>query len=236
MASTFPNQIDNIPLFLDVTQNDGELLKSFESYMQLNDFENATNILNQIENASQKILSAERINKLRDCIIALEEFYGLNIQNYIEEKQSQWQAIIDKFKYMGEYSSNTQYSINNIILYRDNGTDKLYIRTKGDEQSNKPPTDTNYWRPLTLKGERGITKNLETTFYFDWTLEQTYAVNSIVSRNGEWWIALKENLNSEPMEGNTDWQLVMRAMQTLYPIQSDQPLSQQEGERWFEVI
>lgn len=236
MASTFPEQIDSIPLFLDVTGQDGELIKQFEQYMQANDFVNANIVLNKIENANQKILSAERINKLRDCIIALENFYGGEIEPYITNKQSEWQGIIDEFKYTGNYSSSIPYNINNIVLFQTNGDFYLYIRTNGDGLANKPPTDTNYWRVLTIKGERGITSNEETTFYFEWVSNQTYSVNSIVSHNNQWWVAIKENINSEPMDGNYNWQLVMVAMQTLYPVQEDQPLAQQVGELWFEVI
>lgn len=236
MASNFPTEIDSIPLFLDVTDKDGNLIKQFEQYMSVNDFSNANAILNQIENADQKIISASRLNKLRDCIIALETFYGENIESYITNKQSQWQGIIDQFKFIGTYSSSVQYKINNIVLFQTNGDYYLYIRTNGDGLANKSPTDTNYWRVLTIKGERGITTSRETTFYFDWVSNQTYAINSIVSHNSQWWASLKENINSEPMEGNSNWQLVMVAMQTLYPVQEDQPLAQQVGELWFEVI
>ncbi len=236
MASTFPNKIDEIPLFLDVTNEDGILLKKFEEYMSKNDFANANKILNQIENAKQKILSATRINQLRDCILALEKFYGTDFKPYVENKQNTWQSVINQFQFKNIYSSSVGYKINNMVLFQIDGDYHIYIRTSGDGLSNKPPTDKNYWRDLTIKGERGISSSEQTTFYFDWVSNQTYAVNSIVSRGSEWWIALKENINSEPQEGNPNWRLVMRAMQTLYPIQSDQPLVQQKGELWFEVI
>lgn len=236
MASTFPEQIDSIPLFLDVTKNDGNLIKEFEQYMAINDLSNANAVLKRIENADQKIISATRLNKLRDCIIALETFYGQNIESYIDGKQSQWQGIIDQFKFIGNYSSSTQYKINNIVLFQTNGEYHLYIRINGDNLANKPPTDINYWRTLTIKGERGFLTEGETTFCFEWLSNQTYGVNSIVSHNNQWWVALKQNINSEPVEGNNNWKLVMVAMQTLYPVQSDQPIAQQVGELWFEVI
>lgn len=236
MPSTFPNQIDNISLFLDINSSDGSLIKEFETYMANNDFSNANMVLNRIENVDQKIITATRMNQLRDCIIALEQFYGSDIESYISNKQNQWQSIIDQFKFVGTYSSSYQYKINNIVSFQLNGEYLLYIRTSGDGISNKPPTDTNYWRVLTIKGERGITINDSTTFYFDWVSSQTYSVNSIVSRNSKWWIAIKQNVNSEPVEGSLDWQLVMNSMQAIYPVQSNQPLSQNTGELWFEVI
>lgn len=236
MSSTFPEKVDSIPSFIDVTQNDGELIKQFEQYMYENNFSSANTVLNRIENVNQKFITAERLNKLRDCIIALEEFYGLNIESYISNKQNQWQSIIDQFKFIGSYSSSYQYKINNIVSFQTNGEYYLYIRTDGDGLSNKPPTDTKYWRVLTIKGERGISNSNDTTFYFEWEANQTYAVNSIVSYNSQWWISTKQNINSEPLEGNNNWELIMVAMQTTYPIQSNQPTSQQNGELWFEVI
>ena len=236
MPSTFPNQIDNISLFLDINSSDGSLIKEFETYMANNDFLNASIVLNKIENVDQKIITATRMNQLRDCIIALEQFYGSDIESYISNKQNQWQSVVDQFKFIGTYSSSYQYKVNNIVSFQLNGEYLLYIRTYGDGISNKPPTDTNYWRVLTVKGERGISTDNSTTFYFDWISSQTYSVNSIVSRNNKWWIALKQNINSEPVEGSLDWQLVMSSMQAIYPIQSSQPLSQNVGELWFEVI
>lgn len=236
MSSTFPNQIDNIPNFLDVTNQDGQLIKQYKQYMEQNDFSNANNTLSQISDADKKIVSATKLNKLRDCIIALEEFYGSDIKPYLNEKQNLWQSIINQFSYVGEYSSSKVYRINNIVSFRNEGRDNLYIRINGEGLSGITPTDKTYWRILTMEGEKGISNNNETTFMFNWISSQTYNPNSIVSHNNQWWVALKKNLNSEPMEGSLNWKLVMSSMQALYPVSSSRPISQAKGELWFEVI
>ena len=236
MGSTFPNQIDEIPKFLDVTQKDGALLKEFEKYMQANDLTRANQVLKNIDNADQKIISAERMNKLRDCIIALENFYKTDIEQYTNQKQSEWQGIIDRFQFKGSYSSSVPYEVNNFVLHQEKGEYNLYIKTNGIKESNIPPNDTRYWRKLTVTGEKGDSPVGETVFMFEWLSSQPYEVNEIVSHNNKWWICLKPNTNSEPLDGNLNWRVVMESLQANYPIQKQMPVSQAKGELWFEVM
>src|SRR5574344_823080 len=123
MASTFPNQIDNIPSFLDVTQSDAQLLSTFQTAMRNGDFNTANLTLQQISNYNQKIVSAERLNKLRDAILAIENFYNTTVYTYIENKQTEWQNIINQFSYQGDWNNSTQFLTNNIVKYNINGQD-----------------------------------------------------------------------------------------------------------------
>lgn len=236
MASNFPTEIDNIPLFLDITSSDGDLIKQFEEYIAVNDFSNANKILNKIENADQKILSASRLNKLRDCIIALENFYQSDFSDYIKKAEENFISTVNNFGFKGEYSSSEPYQINNIVSYSEDGSYNLYIRISGNNITGKIPIDTTYWRIFTVKGDTGISVSENTTFYFDWSSSQFYSKNSIVSYDNQWWISLKDNSNSKPQSGSLDWELVMKAMQATYPVQRDQPINQQNGELWFEVL
>lgn len=236
MPSTFPQKKDVIDTFIDVSASDTSLLKSFETYMINGDFINANKILSQISNADRKIITANRLNQIIDCLNAVEQFYGTDIKPYISQKQVQWQSIIDQFRLVDTYSSSIQYKVNNMVLYYIEGDYNLYIRTNGDGLAGYPPTDTRYWRALTVKGEQGQSYNELTTFYFDWKSNQTYSKNAIVVHNNQWWISLQENIGQEPLEGSKYWSLVMRAMQTIYPVQTPEPVGQIKGELWFEVM
>ena len=236
MGSVFPNQIDNIPKFLDVTSKDGVLLKEFEKYMQANDLANANAVLNEIDNANQKIITATKMNQLRDCIIALENFYKTDIKQYTNQKQSEWQGIIDRFQFKGMYSSSINYEINNFVLFSDKGEYNLYIKTGANNVSSIPPNDERYWRKLTIKGHQGDSPVGATTFMFEWVSSQPYQENAIVAHNNKWWICLKPNTNSEPIEGSLDWKLIVEALQARYPVQKSMPVSQSKGELWFEVL
>lgn len=235
MASTFPQQIDIIPLFMDLTNADMTNVNNFQNAMNSGDFNKANQYLNLIENANQKIINASRLNKLRDAVLALEEFYKDDIEDYVSQKQAEWLGIINRFNYMDIYLPYVAYQVNNIVRYTTNGEENLYIKTDPSAPNN-PPTDKRYWRKLTIKGERGINSNGETTFYFDWQSAQTYNTNAIVSYADKWWIAKKITVGNPPQEGSEYWDMIMSSMQSLYPVSSSQPDNQNVGELWFEVI
>lgn len=237
MGSTFPTQKDIIPLFLDLNSNDSELVKNFQIKITEGNFSEANNILNQIENASQKIVSADRLNKLRDCILSLEQFYGTDIKIYIKDKQTEWENIINRFSYQLEYNSGVKYYKNNFVLYNQNGLNKLFICIKEPPTSNYAPNDENYWRVLTIQGERGATSGgTSSVFMFDWVSSHSYFENNIVVHDQEWWIAISENVNQMPQEGSQYWELVLKVLQPKYPVQKSLPMNQSIGELWFKVI
>lgn len=234
MASTFPNQIDDIPSFLDVTQSDAQLLSTFQTAMRNGDFNTANLTLQQISNYNQKIVSAERLNKLRDAILAIENFYNTTVYPYIENKQTEWQNIINQFSYQGDWNNSTQFLTNNIVKYNINGQDYLFLCLL--QNSGQSVTNTTYWRKLTIQGVKGDNNTDTTSFSFEWNPSTTYQPNTIVAYVNAWYVALQTNINSQPSEGSTMWQQVLVFPQPIYPIQSTQPISQQIGELWFEVI
>lgn len=234
--STFPHKIDNIPLFLDVSQDDGELIKQFEEYMLKNDFNNANMVLHKIDSYDQKIITADRLNLLRSCILALEKFYGTDFKPYIEGKQKEWEAIVDKFSFKGIYSDSISYGRNNMVLFYLKGEYHMFIKTTDDRTPGIVPIDTNNWRDLTVKGETGITNSFSTNFCFEWKSSQNYTKHDIVSFKNEWWIALKSNLDSAPKRGNDNWELILNALQPKYPVQELMPENQAVGELWFKVV
>lgn len=236
MSSVFPDKIDNIPKFLDITENDSILLKDFRTHIANNDFYQAKQAFNSIENGSQKIISANKMNKIKDCIIALENFYKTDIARYTDKKQSEWQGIIDRFYFKGEYSSQTIYDINNIVEFREEGQNYLYIKINNEQSAGLPPNDSRYWRKLTIEGLQGTTEAGTTAFMFTWKSSQSYMVNNIVSYNNKWWICTKQNSNQEPREGSSYWKLIMESMQAIYPVQKEMPPNQEINELWFEVL
>ena len=234
MASTFPNQVDNIPLFLDVTQTDAQLLNTFQTAMRNGDFSTANLTLQQINNYNQKIVSAERLNQLRDAILAIKNFYNTTVYTYIDNKQQEWQAIINQFTYIGDWNNATQYLVNNIVKANIDGQNYLFLCLIAN--SGQSVTNTTYWKQLTIQGVKGDNNTATTSFSFEWSSATTYQVNTIVAYTNAWYVALQQNVNSQPSEASTIWEKVLTFPQPIYPIQSAQPIGQQIGELWFEVI
>lgn len=236
MASNFPNSLDNIPQFLDITQSDAILVGKVQESIRNGDLASANNYLLQIQDYDKKIVNAVRLNKLRDAILALEQFYKTDFTSYIEEKQKEWQLEIDKFTYVGDWDANKLYSKNNIVRFNNNGNLLLYLCILNTVTINTFPTNTNYWIDLTKQGIRGESGSNGANFAFEWDSSFDYQVNTIVSYNGGWWISTKPSQNVIPIEGSAYWELVLYAPQPVYPIQPNQPSGQGEGELWFETF
>lgn len=235
--TTFPNSVDTIPDFQNITSADSALVTQYENYIEQGNFASAANILNQIPNGNLKLIGADRIGVLRDGLLALQQFYGTDVQPYIMQKQAEWEAIIDLFSFVGEYNSTLQYSLNNFVLFNNNGLTQMYINIyNGVTPSGIPPTNTNYWRAFTIRGAQGISGGSDTTFMFSWNSSTNYVVNNIVVSGNAWWIATQNSTNVPPAQGSAYWNLVLNISQEIYPIQSSQPVSQLEGEIWFRVV
>lgn len=233
MASTFPTTIDIIPQFLDITQADASLLDAFQVAMRAGDFATANLTLEQIASYGQKIVTAERLNQLRDALLALETFWTTTIEPYLLSKQVIWQAYVDQFDYKDTWSSSTSYLKNNIVKYTYEGFDRLYLAKINN--SNKVPTNTIYWLDITFRGAKGDNGQDGTSFSFEWLPDTNYLPNTIISYGTSWYIALQENVNVTPQEGAI-WDLILSFPQPIYPMQADQPSGQQSGEIWFQLL
>lgn len=236
MPSTFPGAIDNIPQFTNIVLTDVPLITQFQAAVEAGNFQQAAIIFAQIPNANNKLVGAARLNQLIDALIAVEQFYGTDVQPYITEKQAEWQAIIDQFSYIAPFSSTTLYRKNNVVSYvLPSGTNFLYICTVDKPPVGTIPTNTTYWRQLTVQGKTGASGG-NFSFKYGWNTAATYYINDVVTYNNNWWAATSENVGIEPIEGSTVWTTVLTAEQFLYPITTTQPTTQNVGELWFKVI
>lgn len=235
--SNFPDGLDSWETFLDVVQTDAALLKQYQQYVLDGDMINAQNVYNQIPDADKKFIGALVLNQFADAIMALEAFYGNSgFETYIAQKEVQWQAIIDKFSYIGVYNNAVQYQKNNVVLYNVDGQNYLFINTSN---STTPigtlPTDTNYWRMLTIRGKKGDAGS-STTFYFEWDPAMEYETNNIVCVDQYLYVALQDNVNTRPSPNSQYWQLIFQSAVRHYPVQRQQPSDASTGDFWFRIV
>ena len=236
MASTFPQQKDDIQSFLDITSADFTAINGYQNAIASGNLALAQTFLVQIENADRKIISADRLNKIKDALDAVQQFYKTDIQPYIDQKQSEWQNIINQFDFKGRYSSTTVYKRNNIVVYSVNGQDSLYIYESYTDASNIPPNTTPTWRLFTVKGATGIAGNsVDTTFAFGWNPSVTYGSNVLVVYDNKWWISKQENVNQTPQDGSDYWEVAMTVVSSKIPVSSVTP-TQKAGELWFRTV
>lgn len=223
--------VDNFTTFMNITATDGALIAQYQSYMEQGNTAQANEILAQIPQGTQKIIKATDVNKWTQAILALERFYISDIEPYIQQQQEDWQAIVDQFSYQGEWASGTNYVTNNFVSYTSGGVTMLYIAT-GNPPTGTAPTNTTYWRPLTIRGQQGQS-GTGLAYRESWDAGTQYNTNDAVSYEGALWMALQANQNVEPGTNASYWQKVIGFEATTYPIQDTEPTNLEAGSLWF---
>lgn len=234
LVSEFPQNLDTFINLLNITSTDAPLVRQMQQFMMDGNFSAAQEVLSQIQNSNQKILTADYFNKMRDCILALERFYKTDIKPYLDDKQATWENYIKQFGFYNVYSPGTQYVKNNYVIFNDNGIDKIFIAT-ADPPVGILPTNKDYWRELTIEGMRGPS-GPGGSFLYDWVNNYKYSPNDIVVYQNKWYYATNENQNSPPYEGSQDWKVLVEMISSVYPLTTVEPTYQNTGQLWFQII
>lgn len=235
--TTFPDTEQSFVEMIDLTSSDGALMTQYQTAMQNGDFATARTVLAQIPNSNNKILDSVKMNTLFDTTVALERFYKTNIEPYIEEKQQEWQGIINlftsNFSYKGEYSPEQSYQQNNMVsaINPSTGDINIYIAI---QNNSSPITDTSSWRSLTIKGAQGLSGE-GLTFMGGWNSTTAYNTNDVVTYQNNLWSAIQPNTNQEPTTTTGYWQNYGNLPVTNIAVSATQP-SQLVGDFWFQVV
>ena len=229
--TNFPSSLDSFTTWLNIVASDGPLIAQYQSAMESGNQTLANQILAQIPQGTQKIITATDLNTLSQAMLAIERFYLTDVEPYIETQQQSWLTTINQFSYQGVWASGTTYVVNNIVSYTTSGVDLLFIAT-----SNPPvgtsPTNINYWRVLTIQGQQG-TSGEGLSYRQEWNSSTQYSTNDVVTYDGALWMALQASQNRLPDSSPQYWQLVMNLGTITYPIQDTVPTNLQVDGLWF---
>lgn len=229
--TNFPNSLDQFTTFLNIVSSDGPLIGQYQSAMQNGDITLANQILTQIPQATQKIITAVDLNTLSQAMLAIERFYLNDIEPYIDDLHQSWLNTIQQFSYKGVWQNGTSYVTNNLVSYTTSGLNFVYIAL-----SNVPvgifPTNQTYWRLLTIQGQQGASGE-GLSYRQEWNSSTQYATNDAVTYDGALWMALQASQNRLPDTNPQYWQLVMNLKTVTYPIQDTVPTNLQVDGLWF---
>ena len=229
--TNFPNSLDQFTTFLNIVSSDGPLIGQYQSAMQNGNTTLANQILTQIPQATQKIITAVDLNTLSQAMLAIERFYLNDIEPYIDDLHQSWLNTIQQFSYKGVWQNGTSYVTNNLVSYTTSGLNFVYIAL-----SNVPigisPTNQTYWRLLTIQGQQGASGE-GLSYRQEWNSSTQYATNDAVTYNGVLWMALQASQNRLPDINSQYWQLVMNLKTVTYPIQDTVPTNLQVDGLWF---
>lgn len=97
MATKFPGQVDTFPTMLDITAIDAELVKQYQDAMEAGSYDVAQQVLSQIPNGQQKIISAGLMNDVLDSLTATEKYFAdrYSPAYVVSDTQPQYQEPTD---------------------------------------------------------------------------------------------------------------------------------------------
>lgn len=227
--TNLPDNVDAITSFQDVSTTTKPYVDQYLQYVSAGDTTNAAAIIANHPEIKDCLINAERLNKLRDALLALERMFVSDIESY----------VINVVNDMGEWDATVAYKRNDIVTYEVEGAKELY-RCIGDSEDPSVitipvgtlPTDTRYWSPLTIRGEQGVSGS-GLSPRGAWNSTITYGVDDMVVYNDAWWVANETNIGEEPTDSSTVWTRYFEYRQQISTA-SSQPSTQLAGEMWFQ--
>ena len=75
MATSYPNSVQTFPQMIDLTASDGSLAQQYQLAMQAGNLTLAKQILEQIPNNQNKIITAAYLHTINDTLNAVQESF-----------------------------------------------------------------------------------------------------------------------------------------------------------------
>ena len=198
--TSFPDEpCDTYEYMQDLTSDLVSLVSQYETLMKQNKFNEANKLLTDNPSLNKIYFNAEKYNKLIDSIKAIQLLYSQDIQTY----------ILELAKYMGNYSSTTKYTRYNVVQYNDS---MIYMCISTSVPLGTPPTNTKYWFPLSIKGDKGDKGDdgLGLHFSKEWSASETYSKDAAVSYGTCLYASLVDsNKAHTPAKGSSYWNLIV---------------------------
>ena len=97
MSTLFPSEIQTFPQMIDLTASDGSLVQQYQSAMQAGNLTLAKEILAQIPNNQNKIITADYLNTINDTVVAVEQYFQARYSPayIVSESQPAYQEATD---------------------------------------------------------------------------------------------------------------------------------------------
>lgn len=219
--SHFPEGLDVMDEMTDPKESDLPKIEAYNAKIAAKDWAGAQQVLNQYPELKNMLFDAERWNNLYHMTYSVQEFFHDNIDNYLE----------NLITYQGTYSSTKAYTKYDVVIYQG----MSYMATKKTIPTGMLPTNTAYFVPMTIKGEKGDPgANLK--FCGHWNSSTAYVKDDLVDYNNVLWAATAANTNSAPSFTNSKWAKVVNSRQILNGAFEPAPTAQEIGDIWYKII
>lgn len=97
MATSYPNSVQTFPQMTDLMASDGPLAQQYQAAMQAGNLTLAKQILAQIPNNQNKIITADYLNTINDTVVAVEQYFSSRYSPayIVSENQPAYQEATD---------------------------------------------------------------------------------------------------------------------------------------------
>lgn len=199
--TVFPDASDTITRKMDIDSTTYSLINRYQEYISVGNFAEAATLIENNPKMKRIIFGAEDINRIRDGLVAVERVFNSYIAEYIAKV----------VKPRGTWSATTAYKKYNVVQYvtAEDQALEYYIALPVDYSVvdipiGTPPTNTNYWSPVTLRGPQGATGSGYAP-KGEYNSTTTYSKNDCVSYSDCVWYAKQTTCGNEPNLTSSYW-------------------------------
>lgn len=190
----FPDQsYDTYEYMQDINLDLFNLASQYESLINSKKFSEAASLLKNNPSLDRIYFNAEKYNRLIDSIRATQRLYSEDVRKY----------IIELMSFKGEYNNLQKYIRYNVVSYNS----MIYLCIS-DCPLGTLPTNTTYWYPLSIKGEKGVGIGLS----YDglWQANFTYNKDSAVSYGTCLYASTSDNnVGKTPSDTSIYWEQIV---------------------------
>ena len=206
--TNYPEQIDTPNKYRDPSINEIPIIQEYYGYIDSGNYVAANQLLANNPSLKQCFISADRLNAFIEMNVALQRFFRDNVFQY----------IITAVKPKGVWSSSAQYSIFDLVIYSttDAETGQTYdaaMVIKDYPPVGTTPADSEYFMPVTLRGEQGIS-GTGLSFREPWDSSKSYYIDDVVSYNNSLFVAKEDNTNKNPLT-SSEWNEIFKLKQDI---------------------
>lgn len=201
--TNFPTAVDTFERKSDLDLTTKPLADQYYQLLSQNKFDEITGLLENNASLKKVITLSADYNKLRDGLIAVQRIWSTYLGEYLV-KFSQPKGIFNK---------SAKYRKYNVVNYEVDHIMQTYIAMPADDtEQDIPigslPTDDNYWKCITMRGEKGDPgSGLAPQGPF--VLDKQYHADDMVSYNNCLWYAVSDSYNQVPNKNSSSWQLLL---------------------------
>jgi hypothetical protein len=229
--SVFPDEIDSFIRKQDIFYSDIVLLNEYKALKLKTDRSSAENDrLNELANIlKEKLFLPDDLNKLQDCIVNLETFFKNQTEDYILQKQQEFNAEIQKFSYKGQYDSTTTYQMWNVVTYNH----ETYVSKQNNNIGHIPVGDStdSWWFKAASRGAQGL-PGIGLVFVGEYNNAVTYQSGQAVSYQGDIYYCIQTTVGNLPTD-TTYWTLFLAGVKPV--IQNVSPSNPTLGMLWIDT-